>query len=445
MRYGAALALNVNPMEMARTSWFEWLVLLGVLSLMVMLGWQTDWLFHDVTNWGQSVMGTGAAQSTVLPVWIQASPAYALMATGALQLLDGTRLASHIPPLAVLYGALQITSLVLVFMLSRAQLPRPYPIIVMLLYGAYALMNLGTGLPSAAWVQGVFSLAALAAMGWAFQNPELPHQPDKLAWTSVWVSAAVWTHWLGWVVLLTFWIKSLFALGPKRMPLVIVLTVLALLPGVMWQWQVGGFHTGYGIGETLWQPLIQGIQNLWHADKPLRLIQQNGQWLLNQWADAMVGLPKALVINPGDPLAAVATPVSEQLTQVTTKGILAVIPWPCWVVGLLTLLGWIYTVRVPQTAVELYVLLTLAIGGLVMADAQTVGLPVWPLTVMLMMLGLHRLSGGLGHFGIPVGKVLVPGIALWVGFHLWQDFQTIHPVSRVPWQQTTPTTAPLNP
>ena len=423
------MALSVKPVQMMSTSWFEWLVFAIVFAMMIALGLETDWWFQGLNNWGQSVssaMGHGITHAHHLPGWIEASPAYALMATGTLNLLEGTRLASQIPPLAILYGVLQLSSMVLVFTLSRAHLPRPYPTVVMLLYGAYDLMNANAGLPSAAWVQGVFSLAALAAMGWAFRYPELPPQPDKLFITSLCVSAAVWTHWLGWVVLATFWIKGFSSLGIRRMPMVIVMTMIALAPGVLLQWDAGEFQSSYGANNVLWHPLFQGVDNLIDAHKPLAILQQNAIWTINQWTDAIVGLPESFTPSQDGPMAAVATPINE-LSHISQKGILAIIPWPCWIVGLLTFFGWIYTVRFPQTAIELYVLLTLLVGGLVMADAQSVALPVWPLTLMLMMLGLHRLSLGLGSFGLPIGKILTPGIGIWVGLHLWQVFLSHHP------------------
>lgn len=337
-------------------------------------------------------------------------PVYPLLLSWVMQGLHQNDLMKLIHPFKLLNLGFYLVSIFLVYRFSCRGIRKPYPFLITGLYALAPLTVSAAGSISSEMAFLVFSMTALLVIDKFFTDKGGGITRWDWVWGGFWVVLSILTRNAGFALLAAYFLLALRHTGLKRSCVMLALVLTVLSP---WYLREIFYRNFYPNQELLVQEL--GHETMVpHAADPFadsdhffsRMLENAEETLIDATQHTMGALSFDRFEGG----------MFEKLHLDDVEVRFSEMPWVPWTLGVLVLFGVMVGMQGCSGIGSLYLGVFLAAACLIPIERQTYYLlPILPLMLFYLFMGVMRFGEWMAQVKIPVSKVAVPALVVVIG------------------------------
>jgi hypothetical protein len=339
------------------------------------------------------------------PYAFHSPPLYPLLLAGFLKLSNERHIDPWIPdtvaPFRVLNLGFYLFSVFLVYFFVRRTLPAPWTWVITGLYALSPLTVLASSQPTADMAFVVFVLLSLLTIDQMFADKDTPVTAAGRFWSCFWMGAAMLTRNLGWVLPLAYLFLAFRRKEFKIGLINVTVLVLCLMP-----WTLTEVY--YRNAEPLRVAEASAAPSERFPRAMLKEAARNVEKAVKDAAEGTLGTFNLRRFNGTLFRKAYVNQVEISLSE---------LPWFRWVLGGILALGGFIALSAWSGIASLYMGAFLLVTVLLPVEQKNLMLPVMPVILYTLFVGLMQLGLWLERLNVPATGLLMSVMAGLIGLN----------------------------
>jgi hypothetical protein len=327
--------------------------------------------------------------------YVDSPPLYPFLLSLLMRMLGEYQLSELIEPFKVFNFGLYLLSVFLLYRFSSHQIRKPYPYLVTAVYALSPLTLSVACSVTSEMAYVVFSMCAVMTIDKYYSE----HGSGVTRWhlflCGLCLLAAVLTRNIGFSLILAFFLLSMRTLGTKRACVVVGTLLICLSPWFVREVYYRNYYPTEPVAHTeapvdrLFQDPVEFVSHAFH----------NGEQNL---VDATQNTLGSLDMSRFNAL------LVQKLHLDSVEFRFSDYAWVRWTLGILIAIGVFVGFYIGSGIGSLYLLVFILVAAVLAVDKQRYLMPIMPLMVYYLYLGLMRVGEWFSQLKIPISKVAVP-------------------------------------